>query len=62
MVKKQAPGALGVCEYCNMQFKSSRDQYDQAQWDIGTQFDAHKCNREDVNQAAARIVRETTQK
>src|SRR5450755_2163884 len=56
MVRKQAPGALGICEYCNMQFASSEGQYDQAEWDIGTKFSEHKCKREDVNQAAARIV------
>ena len=62
MVRKQTPGAVGVCETCNMQFKSPADQYDQAEWDIGTQFREHTCKREDIRQAAARIVREATEK
>ena len=45
-----------------MQFKSPADQYDQAEWDIGTQFREHTCKREDIRQAAARIVREATEK
>jgi hypothetical protein len=53
---------MGVCEVCNMQFTSSADQYDQAEWDIGVQFREHTCKREDVSQAAARIVREATEK
>jgi hypothetical protein len=61
MVRRQVPGAVGVCEVCNMQFTSAADQYDQAEWDIGMQFSDHKCKREDVNQAAARIVREATE-
>jgi hypothetical protein len=60
IVRRQTPGAVGVCEVCNMQFKSSADQYDQAEWDIGMQFSDHKCKREDENQAAVRIVREAT--
>jgi hypothetical protein len=62
MVRRQTPGAMGVCEVCNMQFTSSADQYDQAEWDIGVQFREHTCKREDVSQAAARIVREATEK
>jgi hypothetical protein len=62
MVRTQTPGAVGVCTVCNMQFKSSADQYDQAEWDIGMQFSEHKCKREDVSQVAARIVREATEK
>jgi hypothetical protein len=51
MARRQVPGAVGVCEVCNMQFTSAADQYDQAEWDIGMQFSDHKCKREDVNQA-----------
>jgi hypothetical protein len=55
---------LGVCEYCNMQFPAHQPVSGQAeaQASIQQQFNAHKCKREDVNQAAARIVRESTDK
>jgi hypothetical protein len=55
---------LGVCEFCNMQFPAHEPFSGQpeAQADIQQQFNAHKCKREDFNQAAARIVRETTEK
>ncbi len=46
---------LGVCEYCNKTFESRRGVVS----DIGKQFDAHTCKREDASQAAARIVRES---
>ena len=57
MVRKQTPGAVGVYEVCNMQFKSAAYQYDQAEWDIGMQFTEHTCKREDEKQATGRIVR-----
>ena len=57
MVRRQTPGAVGVCEVCNMQFESSADQYDQAEWDIGMQFTEHTCKREDEKQATGRTVR-----
>ncbi len=51
---------LGICEYCNMQFPSGLMPIEAAKDDIQERFNVHKCEREDVNQAAARIVRETT--
>ena len=51
---------LGVCEYCNAQFSGDPDMGN-AQSAIQEQFNAHKCKREDINQAAARIVRESTE-
>jgi len=51
---------LGVCEYCNAQFESGLMPVEAAKADIQERFNVHKCEREDVNQAAARIVRETT--
>ena len=53
---------LGVCELCNMQFPVLQPPGEQAeaQAAIQQQFDAHKCEREDFSQAAARIVREAT--
>jgi hypothetical protein len=44
---------LGICEYCNIQFSGSESQL--AKSDIQEQFNAHKCEREDVSQSAARI-------
>ena len=53
---------LGVCEFCNMQFPAHHPLSGQseAQAAIQQQFNAHKCEPEDVNQAAARTVREAT--
>jgi hypothetical protein len=44
---------LGVCEVCNMQFPVRQPPGTQAEAyaAIQDQFDVHKCNREDVNQA-----------
>jgi hypothetical protein len=53
-----------ICTYCSQQFKipstaiiGVMDAVDILQ----QQFNVHKCKREDVNQTAARIVRESTQ-
>ena len=53
---------LGVCEFCNMQFPAHHPLSGQseAQAAIQQQFNAHKCEPESVNQAAARVVREAT--
>jgi len=55
---------LGICEFCNMQFPAHHPLGGQAeaQAAIQQQFNAHKYEREDFSQAAARIVRETTEK
>jgi hypothetical protein len=51
---------LGVCEYCNMQFGATLVSLgEDDQTSVQEQFEAHKCKREDVNQAAARIITET---
>ena len=44
---------LGICEYCNAQFSSGLMPVETAKADIQERFDAHKCKREDGNQAAA---------
>ncbi len=62
IVKKQSPDTIGVCEACNMQFKSYLRNAEQAEWEIGVRFGEHKCKPEDASQAAARIVREVTKK
>lgn len=52
---------LGICEYCSMQFSATLIQLgEDEQTSVQEQFDAHTCKREDLDQAAARIVRETT--
>ena len=51
---------LGICGYCNVQFCSDLMPIEAAREDIQERFDVHKCKRGGVNQAAARIVRETT--
>jgi hypothetical protein len=58
IVKKGPPPAIGVCERCNAQFKSSVPD---AETDIAAQFDAHKCKPVDSSQNALRIVRESTE-
>jgi hypothetical protein len=46
---------LGVCEYCNMQFGATLVSLgEDEQTSVQEQFEAHKCKREDVNQAAPR--------
>jgi predicted nucleic acid binding AN1-type Zn finger protein len=51
---------LGICEYCNTQF-SGDPNMGNAQSAIQEQFNAHKCQRLDESQNAARIVREATE-
>jgi hypothetical protein len=50
----------GRCSVCHRPFSTPLMVVVDASHDIVRQFDAHVCN-EDVNQAAARIVRETTE-
>jgi len=56
--------ALGVCTFCNRQLKvpmESMKRVEDAQWNLDLQFREHKCKREDANQAATRIVKESTE-
>jgi hypothetical protein len=58
-IVKEAPApAIGICEHCNAQFKSSLP-YPYADFQI--QFNAHKCQPVDSSQNALRIVRESTE-
>jgi hypothetical protein len=59
-IVKLTPIAIGVCERCNAQFKSSQPLEDDAEAEMRAAFDAHKCKLEDASQAAARIVKEAT--
>jgi hypothetical protein len=58
---KRTPIALGICERCNSQFRSSKPTEDDAEADMQAQFDAHKCKPMDSSQNALRIVRESTE-
>jgi hypothetical protein len=52
----------GICESCNKSFMSRNEDLDEALKEIQSAFDVHKCEREDASQAAARIVREATER
>lgn len=58
IVKKTPSPAIGVCERCNAQFKSSAAD---AEAEILAQFSAHKCKLMDSSQNALRVVREATE-
>ena len=60
IVKPPLP-AIGVCERCNSQFKSSQTSQGDAEKEIQAAFDAHKCKPVDSSQNAIRIVREATE-
>jgi hypothetical protein len=55
---------LGKCEFCNMQFPAHHPLSgpSEAQAAIQQQFNAHKCEREDVSQATVPAVMEATSK
>jgi hypothetical protein len=60
-IVKHTPIAIGICEYCNSQFKSSQTSEDDVEAEMRAQFDAHKCQRLDESQNALRVVREATE-
>jgi hypothetical protein len=51
----------GRCSICHRPFESSLAIPQLASRQVASEFDAHGCD-EDFSQAAARIVRETTEK
>jgi hypothetical protein len=55
---------LGMCESCNMQFavRQPPGEQAQAQAAIQQQFNAHKCERQDLSQAPVRILKEAKEK
>jgi hypothetical protein len=61
IVRKIPPPAIGVCERCNCQFKSSKPMWKDADAEIVEAFASHKCNPMDSSQNALRIVRESTE-
>jgi hypothetical protein len=58
---KRVPPIIGICEACNIQFKSIHIDPAAAEADIKAGFEAHKCKPEDASQAAARIVKQATE-
>lgn len=60
LVRRALP-PLAICECCNKQFKSQLPRTEAAISEIQALFDAHKCERQDFAQNAARIVREATE-
>lgn len=42
-VKETPTETIGVCTYCNKQFKSQIRRPDQAKWEISVRFGEHKC-------------------
>jgi len=48
--------AIGICERCNSQFKSSKPSQADAEQEITAAFIAHKCKPMDSSQNALRIV------
>src|SRR5947209_19147626 len=47
-VVKRTPIALGICERCNLQFRSKEPAEDDAEAEIWAQFDNHKCRSVDA--------------
>jgi hypothetical protein len=60
-IVQRPPNTIGICEHCNVQFKSRQPLEADAEAEIRAQFDAHKCKSLDESQNAARIVREATE-
>ncbi len=56
IVKPPLP-AIGICEACNSQFKSTKRSRDEAENEIKAAFDAHECNLRNSSQNTQRIVR-----
>jgi len=52
----------GICESCNKSFMSRNEDLGKALKEIHAAFDVHKCERDEASQAAARIVREATER
>ena len=57
IVKRGPPPAIGVCERCNAQFKSSLPD---PGTDIQAQFDAHKCKLVDSSPRSSSSGKELT--
>jgi hypothetical protein len=59
-VKVDVP-MIGICEFCNAQFKTHEERLDEARHDVERQFDAHECKPVDSSQNTVRIVKEATE-
>jgi len=60
IVKRTLP-AIGVCERCNSQFKATGTSEVDAEAQIKSAFDAHKCKPTDSSQNSLRIVQKSTE-
>lgn len=60
IVKPPLP-AIGICEACNSQFKSSKRSQEEAENEIKAAFDAHECKLTGSSQSTQRIVRDFTE-
>jgi len=45
-IVKLTPIAIGICEFCNTQFKSHQSIEDDAEAELKTAFDSHTCQHE----------------
>jgi hypothetical protein len=52
IVKASLYEKIAVCEACNKKFYSWLRQAEQAEWEIKTRFDEHKCKRDAASQTA----------
>jgi len=59
IVKPPLP-AIGICERCYSQFKSSKVSEHDAEYEIKAAFDSHECKPIDSSENALRIVQEST--
>ncbi len=59
-IVKRTPIAAGVCERCGTEFGSRLSGQD-ADTEIRTAFESHKCKALDSSQNALRVVREATE-
>jgi hypothetical protein len=62
IVKRIPPPAIGVCERCNAQFKSTSPLEIDMLMELTEAFTAHKCKPVDSSQNALRIVNEATER
>jgi len=60
VVNRSLP-ALGICERCNAQFKSSGPSESYAIVDIAVMFTRHKCKSVDRGHNGSRVVKESTE-
>lgn len=60
-IVKTTPHFAGVCERCGSQFTSALKDRAQAEAEISSAIDTHKCLPLDSSQNALRVVKEATE-